>query len=764
MYQSKYRGDEIEQKLDQLDVTQPLSEVISDFEKEVASQESKRADLESKITEAVDIQEDSILNNSYIDWSGSISNYEYWTVALFKVKEGDTFEITSPYNFGATIAYQYAIYSSEEISKDTAMVVGNQINRPYSLRIVIPGGAAILAVQKRLANADIKIQKVETKFSVIEGKIEAANLDLQKLEQETQASVWGLGDFVFDDKPIPAASIISGKQLNHDGSLRDYAYDNISMYPVNEGAAYRIKGQTIGADIYLYAFYSSAEISAESLVKIGAYYTYPAMVKDFDYIEIAPANSKYLAVCAYKDPYNGITSPLAAYGGIYSAELNRRLLELVPMAADVDNLMSVVFVPAEKTVQGEYVSGKKLNGSGNITDDSLYGVFKYRVNADEEYRLFRNYDIGGTGSYTYALYTSEEPSASSVVKVGPAFDDPIDILVKIPDNVVLMVVGKVTSYETTVTKIEYVSRFETNAETVPNFAVEIISGDEVSVTRRYSESEDVRVTLKKCGANNLMAIYSHSFVNNTDSTPSFKAPAITKNSGTDWIGPYVIKANNRPGSYNGFTGGWHGYNGDQTGAKTAETIDVKILVDGREGEVGNHYCNDLKIVVTNHIQAGNTKAEDGNGVNVLKEVVTYHFKDSKIHVSVCVTALEDVSFDTYYGMQVTNYSQSIRYFADNILHKEWSASANKTDKKNLQFIVCKGADGRCVKAAMDIVGLGMREYSIPTSIAFVSGGKAYYSLVSADYGKTLTLMLGEQAYWRGYYEFLPTEFEDSCIM
>lgn len=49
MYQSKYRGDEIEQKLDQLDVTQPLSEVISDFDKDLADQSRKLTELESEI-------------------------------------------------------------------------------------------------------------------------------------------------------------------------------------------------------------------------------------------------------------------------------------------------------------------------------------------------------------------------------------------------------------------------------------------------------------------------------------------------------------------------------------------------------------------------------------------------------------------------------------------------------------------------------------------------------------------------------------------
>lgn len=49
MYQSKYRGDEIEQKLDQLDAAQPLSKVISDFDKDLSDQSRKLTELESEV-------------------------------------------------------------------------------------------------------------------------------------------------------------------------------------------------------------------------------------------------------------------------------------------------------------------------------------------------------------------------------------------------------------------------------------------------------------------------------------------------------------------------------------------------------------------------------------------------------------------------------------------------------------------------------------------------------------------------------------------
>lgn len=724
-------------------------------------------ELESDLIKEVDVAYDEKLSNSYIKRNGEIGNYDYFYVNLYNVVEGDKFQISFP-GVGATITYQYAIYSSSELNQNNAIEVGNSVQSAYSILITIPKGGVVLAVNSQIGGTYATIKKISKVFNVVDKELKELKDDVSKIEDDLNLGLSevtsDLGEFVFDSVPEKPISTISSKMITEDGSLADYDYDRIDVYPIEEGKLYRVKGQTITGGLYAFGFYSSDTISSETLVEIGKYVSTGGVVGGFDFFTKAPLGSTHIAISRYSNSYPNYDSPLALYKGVYSGELKNDIDSLKPIKREVDNLNSAVFTKVAKPVQSEYVAGQQLIFNGNLQPSDLYGVYRVNVVPGEEYHFYRGYDIGGTGSMTYALYSSEETNSNTVVEIGPAFDDPIDLTIKIPDGVVMMLVGKVTSYDTQVSKLEPVSRFENQEASSPNFAVEVVSEEEIRVTRRYSETEDVRVVFKKCGANNLMAIYSHSFIDNTGKLPSFGSAKVIKNSGTDWIGPYIIKADNREGSYTGFTGGWHGYNGDQTGAKTADTIDIRMLVDNRAAEIGNYYCNDVKLIVTNLIQAGNTKAEDGNGINVLKEVVTYHFGGTKIYVSVVMTALEDVSFNTYYGMQVTNYGQSIRYFADNVVYKEWGDSANRTDKKNLQFFVCKGTDGRYVKAAMDIVGLGTKEYSIPSSIAFVSGGKAYYSLVSSDWNKTLTLVQGEQAYWRGYYEFIPAEFTDSCIL
>lgn len=741
-----------------------------------AETEKKLSELGKELKKEVDVEPKQSLSSSYITENGEIGSYEYFKVKVFDVKEGDAFRISLA-GVGATIAYEYAIYSSDSLISETVIKVGEIIKSGYDKYISIPSGAKTIAIQYQVGSGIVTIKKLENRLKVIEEDINIIKTDLDDTKKDLSEGLKevetdlkngleditrNIGGFVFDNTPIAAKKTLNGKQLNDDGSLIDYNYDKICIIPITQGQVYKIKGQTIGHDIRLFAFYSSDTISKDTLVKIGPKVRTDNKVADFDLYEKAPIGATHLAICVYRFETTGFSTPLAAYEGIYSAVLKEKLTNLGNIRKEVDNLNSAVFTEVGIFVEGEYIEGQKLTYDGDISASELFGIYKYKVNPGERYHLSREKDVGSTGSYTYAIYSSEDANSNTAIEIGPEFNDPIDLTITIPEGAVLMVVGKVMTNKTAVSKLEYVSRLENQESAIPNFAVEV-SEEAVSITRRYSETEDIRVTLEKCGVNKLMQIFSHSFVNNTDRIPSFSLASIVKQSGTDWIGPYVIKADNRDGAYTGFTGGWHGYNGDQTGAKTGDTIDVRILIDNRKGDVGRYYCNNVKVVVTNLIQGGNTKAEDGNGVNVLKEIVTYHFKENRIYVSVVITALEDISFSVYYGMQVTNYNQSIRYFADNIVYKGWSDGENRTDKKNLQFIICEGTDGRYVKAAMDIVGLGMREYSNPSKYAFVSGNKAYYSLIDSVH-KTLSLAEGEQAYWRGYYEFIPAEFTDSCIL
>lgn len=560
---------------------------------------------------------------------------------------------------------------------------------------------------------------------------------------------------LFNNIPMEEAVKYDRKRLNKDGSISDYSNTDVLVYAVEGGKPYQIKGYTIDSNNYIYAWFSSDDLTASSLINMGYLITGEAVVKYYDFIEIAPVGSTHLAICHYRNAMAGVTNEnkVRCYDAIYSSSILKEVDEFKGVNEKLTNIEDDLYLEDEVEISGEKVSSARLSFNGDIiTGQSAYAVYRFKVEQGEKYRIFRSGDTGGTNSLTYALYSSDEASSASVVVLGPEHDNPIDAVIEIPQNVVLMVVGQVTTSVNKVTKFERTSKLDIFGKA--SFAVEVISEEEISITRRYSPSEDVRVTLKKCGPNNLMQLYEHSFIDNTSDIPSFGKAKEIKLSGTDWIGPYTIKADNRDGGYNGVTGGWHGYNGDQTGAKTAETESVEIYVDERTPSAGRYYADRVKVVVTNLMQAGNTKSSDGNGINVLKEIVTYLFEGSRIYVSVCMTALEDISFKIYYGMQVCQYRQSIRYFADKITYKDWGADINRTSNKNLKFIVCKDTNGRYVKAAMDVVGLGMKEYSNIYQYAFVYGDKAYYSLADSEY-KQLSLVQGELAYWRGYYEFMP---------
>lgn len=132
--------------------------------------------------------------------------------------------------------------------------------------------------------------------------------------------------------------------------------------------------------------------------------------------------------------------------------------------------------------------------------------------------------------------------------------------------------------------------------------------------------------------------------------------------GTDWQGPYVVSAkSNADGDAiaqgQTYTGGNHAYAYDGgSGSATARTLSFKVVADGIELEDGGdlEWSDYVEISWVNRVQAWNTKKSDGTGREVLEENPVWTFKPHGIvEVQNTITALEDITVSTYYGMQMT---------------------------------------------------------------------------------------------------------------
>ncbi len=191
-----------------------------------------------------------------------------------------------------------------------------------------------------------------------------------------------------------------------------------------------------------------------------------------------------------------------------------------------------------------------------------------------------------------------------------------------------------------------------------------------------------------------------------------------------------------------FTGGWHGFNRDQSGSPTARHVSLQVWVDGKMvKDTFKGYTNDLVIETTSNIQGFNTKKKDGSGREIIQQKVKMTFNEGRADVHIKMIPLEKVRIHTYYGLQ-TALSQlyansSILYESgDSPEWKDTSSGPNDSGPKgkypNVYRMTAKNKHNDEVLVWLDTkYGLGKRlnvRDNYPA--AFFVGYKSYFNLIN----------------------------------
>ena len=392
-----------------------------------------------------------------------------------------------------------------------------------------------------------------------------------------------------------------------------------------------------------------------------------------------------------------------------------------------------------------------LGIGGNIYDYGGYVVKLYNVRPGEKFHLKCNDTLTAPNIAYYNIYSSNEPSASSLLVAGDPLDGAFEKDITIPSGGVLLAVSwrMAWEYYTIATKEKEILKVE---ERVQNSLFLSVKDGDIKINQKYNSTKDFQYWMKICGPNNIMALYQYGYMDNLSDMVSRGNPNTYIPTNTDWIGPYVMYAVHNHNEHSGFTGGWHDYNNNPTG----RTSEYKVYADGKEitGSTAL-YCNEVRLDVLNYIQAGNTTEPDGSGREVLTEQVTYIFKDGRMYVSNIITALEDIEIALYYGMQVNGFWNKLKFFASDITEYPWNSSSSEVTnqiKTNdiISQMVCYDGNGHQVIAHLYNVGLGEFKSNNAGYKAFASGLKAYYYLIGTSYKQVAE---GKQLYWKGWYEF-----------
>ena len=184
------------------------------------------------------------------------------------------------------------------------------------------------------------------------------------------------------------------------------------------------------------------------------------------------------------------------------------------------------------------------------------------------------------------------------------------------------------------------------------------NGDAVTLISKYNASNDIAVTLKKKGGNNLFDFYQIGLVANStaDISTSAESQTLLMQTVTDWFSPFVVKAKgNIDGddpSSNTFTGGNHQYNNTGEGSTaTARTTALMFKADNIAVSSGSGSCSMFEMDWTNLVQGTNTKKSDGTGREILQENHRLIFDGFRFEAFVDLIPLEDVNMQTWYGLQ-----------------------------------------------------------------------------------------------------------------
>jgi len=291
----------------------------------------------------------------------------------------------------------------------------------------------------------------------------------------------------------------------------------------------------------------------------------------------------------------------------------------------------------------------------------------------------------------------------------------------------------------------------------------------IRVAFKYDTDNDMIINFSaSTNVNALMAISGFNLALNTKPYPLLdilRDYTVFMETGTDWVGPYKFAAVN---NVNGdklspidFTGGWHGYNGDQTGIATARTVAYEIYADGNllsNGDILS--CDRVDIIVINRIQAHNTKLANGEGREAIEETIQYSIVGNTVTVGADIEALEDIIVYNYYGLQCENTSWrgTIHYIhGDSNIRKNataYSDSGENADYPNVDRVCLRSSTGgnNLIMWIDKDFGIGDRSLLDPSEVnAFTSAyNKSYMNLIN---GGIHSVSGGNILQWKGGYIF-----------
>ena len=194
-----------------------------------------------------------------------------------------------------------------------------------------------------------------------------------------------------------------------------------------------------------------------------------------------------------------------------------------------------------------------------------------------------------------------------------------------------------------------------------------IDGRTIAVKHKLNDEKNLIVEYDKLKVNEYHEV-NRIFEQTNKAEDNDFSGSLKVSNDTDWVSPYGLRAvnNSVSGSAGSITvGGAHGVDGG-SGFPTGRFGEyVSIKLDGSDIGNGVHRGKSMELVVDHYVSASNAIVRaTGAKRDSIKERRTYSITNGAHKVQVDLTALEDVHFTRYAGLQITQpeyYDNFYRY-------------------------------------------------------------------------------------------------------
>lgn len=290
--------------------------------------------------------------------------------------------------------------------------------------------------------------------------------------------------------------------------------------------------------------------------------------------------------------------------------------------------------------------------------------------------------------------------------------------------------------------------------------LEFSNAETTDITISNGSADDIfTLEIGKGGINSLIGIKSITFASRSNEEASQETEPLltTFQSGTDWVGPYMVEdlKNGVSSEVPYFTGGWHSKSVEKKEIGTATLESVKVLMDGAVALPEQPYIGKEVIVEAIHLING-----FDTDYPIIKEKVTYRIYNRTVVVKVEGEALSDISIMKYYGLQSQNglWKGNVLYVYEDGSSESYFQKASSHSKTKKDHLLSKvslvSLDGNHLLEMFlnHSEGLGDLEHIAENEPQCFTReyGKTYFNLIN---GKNLVLKLGEKYNWEGSYVF-----------